>query len=267
MIVVVLPATGQPEGETVDAARHGTLWRAALLFGGGAAGVIVALALSAACATSADAAPLPTPAGHPAADLGVVVHAATAATAPLTRPVQGVERGATGNGGQPVSPVTPVRTAVQTLTRSLTTVHRTVAPVVRTIASSIPTASSAAGPVTGGSPAATVPPGVASGPLPPLASGATAGLRTAISPRTAVPGPGRPSPPPPHHSPFPPLTANAAAEYAPTGQGGSPFGALSPTDLVLAALVLGALLLARRKHHCSSSIRGTPLLVNRSCCA
>ena len=235
----------------MDVARHGRLWRAALLLGGGAAGVIVVLALSAAFAASADAAPLPTSAVHPAADLGVVVHTASAATAPLTRPVEGALR-ATGGTGPPVSPVTPVRTAVQTLARSLPTVRRTVTPVVRTIAASIPTASSAPSPVTGGSRAATVAPGVASGPLSPLAWGATLGHGTAASPRTVVPEPGRPSPLPAHHAPFPPLTANAAAEYAPTGQGGSPLGALSPTDLVLAALVVGALLLGREK---------TPLLV------
>ncbi len=249
---MVPPTAGPRDAETMAGARHGMAWRAAVLLGGGVAGVIVALALSAAFAGSADAAPRPVPAVHPAADLGVVTHGATAVATPLARPVEGVVGAATGGTVDPASPVTPVRTAVRGVARSLTTtVHRTAAPVVRTIETSLPTTSPIPSPVPGGSATAAAPPGVASGPLSSVVSGATVGSAAAASPRPG-PGPGPRSPLRSHRSPLPPLTANDSAELSPAGQGGSPFGALAPADFVLPALVLGALLLAREK---------TPLLV------
>jgi hypothetical protein len=78
------------------------------------------------------------------------------------------------------------------------------------------------------------------------------GSPSVVTPTSGAPRPLGHPPVAPQPSPVPPLTAGESSASSPPSQGGSPFGALPPATLLVPALLLGAVVLAREK---------TPLLV------
>ena len=232
-----------PDSESTTTRPRKRLWRAALFLGGGAAGVVVGVALSAAFAGAADASPLPVSASHSTSGPAGVGGVPTSLLTPVTSSVGSLRATVT----DAVSPVaSPVLVTAQAATQPLTTTaSRLGAPVAGTLATNL------ASPNTG-------PPSTAVR----LPSSTTRNLSAALPISAAGPNrlasvspagiPARSGPVPLLPSQIPPLTANASNGYASQGQGGSPFGALLPASVLVPALVLGALLLAREK---------TPLLV------
>ncbi len=216
---------------------HGRVWRAVLLLGGGAAGVVAGIALSAAFAGAADAAPLPAPIPLTAPTFGTAAVAAQAITKPAGSAVRGVPSVVTATA----SPAAPVIDTVHHVTQPLpTTVHNVAGVSLSTLTASLPATSLG----TSGGPSSTrvgAPPATLT--IDP--SGPGSALAPAAVLHSGSPVPAGPSPVPSHRSQIPPLTANETAEYSSQSQGGNPFGALPPTSLLLPALVLGAVLLAR----------------------
>jgi hypothetical protein len=235
--------TEGPDSESATLGPRKRLWRAALFLGGGVAGVVVGVALSAAFAGAADASPLPVTAPHAISGLAGIEGVPTSLLTPVTSGVGPL--GATVTHA--VSPVTsPVLVTAQAATEPLTTTasHLGV-PIPGTSATTLPSPNTVPPSSARGLPSSTPRPRSANRPISP------AGPNRPTS--VALSGiPVRPMPAPSHPSQIPPLTANAATGYASQGQGGNPFGALLPTSILFPALVLGALLLAREK---------TPLLV------
>jgi hypothetical protein len=231
-----------PDSESTTTRPRNRLWRAALFLGGGAAGVVLGVALSAAFAGAADASPLPVSAPHSTSGVAGLGGVPTSPLTPVTSSVGSLRATVTGA----VSPVaTPVLATAQGATQPLTTAasHLGV-PVPSTLATTLPS------PNTGPPSTAVRLPSSTPRNLSALPISATGPNRLASVSPSGIPV--RPVPVPSHPSQIPPLTANASNGYASPGQGGSPFGALLPTSILLPALVLGAVLLAREK---------TPLLV------
>jgi hypothetical protein len=241
----VTPGPIGPDSEHAPARPRQRLWRSALLLGGGAAGVVVGMALSAAFAGAADAAPLPAPGIHSVPGVGAATGTLRSITAPVPSTVAALPT-AVADTLEPVA--SPVVVTARAVTQPLApVVHRVAGPIVRTLATTL------LSPNLGAPGNALRLPSTGESVLGSALRGATIDPRSAGSAPWAGPrDPIGPLPLRSHPSQIPPLTANASSEYASPGQGGSPFGALLPAGILLPALALGALLLAREK---------TPLLV------
>jgi hypothetical protein len=235
----------RPDSESTLARPRRRLGRIVLFLGGGAAGVIAGIALSAAFSSAADAAPVPTPIAPTAVPLG--------GAAP---PVVSIPNlGGSGTGVVPNNPADAVRSAVSSTpaailatTDSVVTSTHHLADVVGAPLANVPGGSLLAIP---GTVVPSSSPGPARRATTPTATIAPFGMALG-SPHQArlgagSPAPPRPAPARPRPSQTPPLTANDSAEYAPQIPQGSPFGSLPPVTLLLPALVLGAVLLTREK--------------------
>jgi hypothetical protein len=252
---VVTPGPIGPDSEDAAARPRKRLWRNVLLLGGGAAGVVVGIALSAAFAGAADAAPLPAPGLHSVPGAGVPgagvpgVGAATGGLRSITASAPSTVGALPTTVTDTLEPVaSPVTGTARAVTQPLAPVVNSVArPIVRTLATSLPAPNLG----TAGN-AIRLPSGPQSGPGAALRAATTvpraAGSALSAGPRDPL----GPLPLGPKPSQIPPLTADASSAIASPVQGGSPLGALLPTSVLLPALVLGAVLLAREK---------TPLLV------
>jgi hypothetical protein len=213
-----------------------------LLLGGGTAGVVVGIALSAAFAGAADAAPPPTPVTLATPALGPATTAGRAITAPARHALEAVSSVVAATA----SPAAPVIDTVHHVTQPLTTtVHNLAGAPLGTLTASLPATSLGT---------SMAPPSTQVGTTPVTVTIDSPGMASPLAP-TAVPHPGSPGPAGPagpspvhsHRSQIPPLTANETAGYSSQSQGANPFGALPPTSLLLPVLVLGAMLLAREK--------------------
>ncbi len=234
------PAEDHPS--TAPPRPHRRLWRAVLLLGGGTAGVVVGIALSAAFAGAADAAPPPTPVTLATPALGPATTAGRAITAPARHALEAVSSVVAATA----SPAAPVIDTVHHVTQPLTTtVHNLAGAPLGTLTASLPATSLGT---------SMAPPSTQVGTTPVTVTIDSPGMASPLAP-TAVPHPGSPGPAGPagpspvhsHRSQIPPLTANETAGYSSQSQGANPFGALPPTSLLLPVLVLGAMLLAREK--------------------
>jgi hypothetical protein len=227
-----------PDSESTTIRPRRRLWRAALFLGGGAAGVVVGVALSAAFAGAADASPLPVSAPHSTSRLPGLGGVPASLLTPVTSSVGALRATVTGA----VSPVaTPVLVTAQAATQPLRTAasHLGV-PVPGTSAPALPSPNTGTPSTAGRLPSSTARNLGAALPIPTTGPNRPA----SVSPWGIAL---RPVPVPSHPSQIPPLTANASSGDASPGPGGSPFGALLPTSILLPALVLGAVLLAREK--------------------
>ncbi len=234
----------RPDSESTLARPRRRLWRSVLFLGGGAAGVIAGIALSAAFSSAADAAPVPTAIVPTAVPLG--------GAAPPAMSIPNL--GGSGTGVAPNDPADAVRSAVSSApaailatTDSVVTTTHHLAGVVGAPLATVPGGSLLAIP---GTVVPASPPGPARRTTAPTATIGPFGMalgshQARLGARS--PAPPRPAPARPRPSQTPPVTANESAEYAPQIPQGSPFGSLPPVTLLLPALLLGAILLTREK--------------------
>jgi hypothetical protein len=225
-----------------------SLVRGALLLGGGLAGMVVGIALSAAFAGAAEAAPPPVLNAQSIEGLVPAVPVVPSTPSQVSAPgaPAALSSVMVGQGESVVSTVTALP-GVETKTIATTVQHLT-SPIVSTLAAKTPST------IVNGSLGSLGPVPAASTPgIPTTGTSASSPIGTATSsshppaPRTATPTPSGRPPRAPSPSQLPPLTGTTSAGYSSAGQGSNPLGALTPTFLLLPALLLGALLLAREK--------------------
>lgn len=248
---MLIPGPTEPVSESAPPRHHGRFWRGALLLGGGAAGVVVGIALSAAFSSGAEASPLPTQTVQGAPTVGALTGGATS----IVNPDASTVGGSPGVSSDPTRTVaTPALETVHGTTESLpTTAGRLPGPLVRTVATSLLSAGLDGFPGTLGISTSTHTQATATsttGAADPWGAELSVlhpGVRGASNPSSPRRSPLQPLP-----VQLPPPTGNESVGSSLLGQGGSPLGSLPPTSVLLLPLLLGALVLAREK---------TPLLV------
>jgi hypothetical protein len=265
-------ATTEPATAHSDGGRpqpHRRLWRSALLVGGGAAGVVVGIALSIALARPASAATLP--AGSPVpvapsalsaappagAATGVVTTASTAALAAVPPVVAKVV------SPLPLAVDTAVKVVADPVTATLVKVALPVTglPIVP-LAALGPSPDGALGPwpsaVGHVLAASTVP-----------ASHLSAGpahLNGVLPSSWRAPVAPEPAPTGPYPSPLPLLTAIDSSGASSPSQGNSPFGSSPRRACCCQRSPSGECCSCAERDRIFFSMRGAPLLVSRSCC-